>query len=128
MESITDLINSREKIKGSERNSILKEIYELYLKDRHSRKIANWRRYCIYLRNHKIENTPDQQQKFKKSNLFIRELPPKVIAIKLAHIPTKDLYYLKSVCVDKANRKESVGAFLLGSIKIQNENNSTSVR
>ena len=48
---------------------------------------------------------------------YKKPLPVRVIAIKLAHIPTKDLYYLRSCCLDRLMRNESVGKYLLGSIK-----------
>ncbi len=117
MQSIQEILQSNNKEKGSERNSVLKEIYDLYFNDRLSRKLENWKRYCNYLRNNKIQNSPVEVIKFQKSKLYIKELPPKTIAIKLSHIPTKDLYYLLSICKDKKNRKESIGAFILGSIK-----------
>ena len=34
-----------------------------------------------------------------------KKFPARMIAIKLSHIPTKDLYYIKSVFQDTSNRK-----------------------
>jgi hypothetical protein len=106
------------KEKGSERSSIIKEIYKFYQDDKQNRKKENWKRYCQWCRdNHKPKGS---EQSFKKTKLYIKELPVKVIAIKLSHVPTKDLYYIKSECFDKFSRGENVGSYLLGSIKISN--------
>lgn len=121
MQSIQEILNNPSTKRGSERNSILKDIYQIYQNERQQRKVANWKRYIQYLKNNRFPNNPIQQKIFKKSKLFIKELPPKVIAIKLSHIPTKDLYYVLSVCKDKARRNESAGAFIFGSIKISND-------
>jgi len=41
----------------------------------------------------------------------------RTLAIKLGHIPTKDLYYLESICKDAKNRGGSYSKVLFGSIK-----------
>lgn len=41
--------------------------------------------------------------------------PARLIAVKLAHIPTKDLYYLQSTC----NKAKSFGACFWWSIKVK---------
>lgn len=117
MLSIQEILHTREPAHGSERNSILKEIYDFYYNDRFNRKIENWKRYIIWLKNNKIPNNESSQKAFRKSKLFIKILSPKVIAIKLSHIPTNDLYYLKAICKEKRDLKESIGAYILGSIK-----------
>ena len=118
MQSINEILQNRIKTKGSERNSVLKEIYFCYENDKTNRRKENWKRYCKWCRDWKLPNNKESENKFKKSKFFIKELSPKVLAIKLAHIPTKDLYYVRSVAKDKYNRGENVGAFILGSIKI----------
>ncbi len=119
MPSIQEILNTREKVKGSERNSILKEIYTIYEND-NSLRIENWKRYCKWCREfRKKHDLKENHALFKKSKKYLKKLTPKQIAIKLSHIPTSDLYYIKSVCVDKANRKESIGAYLLGSVKVK---------
>ncbi len=42
----------------------------------------------------------------------------KRVAMKLAHVPTKDLYYFLSVCKDSKNRNGSFGKCFFGSLKI----------
>lgn len=41
----------------------------------------------------------------------------RAVAIKLSHIPTKDLYYLKSICLDSKNRHGSFSKCFFGSLK-----------
>jgi len=108
----------QKKKKTSERAEVISRIYELYLGDRQNRKKENWKRYCAWCRENKLPKGKESENKFRKSKMFIQELPVKVIAIKLS--PFKDLptlYYIKSVCEDKYNRGENIGAYLLGSIK-----------
>ena len=119
MEHIQDLLNNRIEVGDrNERRVLLREIYGLYLKDRVGRKKDNWKRYCRWLREKKMENLATAQKDFKKTKLFIHESTPRNLAVKLSHIPTKDLYYMKSVAQDKLNRKESVGGFIFSSIKL----------
>lgn len=107
-----------DKPKGSEKNSILKEIYEFYINDKQNRRKENWRRYCAWCRANK--KPKGSEKEFKKTKLFIKELSPKVIAIKLSFIKDlNDLRFIRSICHDKFNRGENVGAYLLGSIKVK---------
>jgi hypothetical protein len=57
-----------------------------------------------------IINEERKGTKFKPTTI-------KLLAIKLAHIPTNDLYYMKSICTDSKNRHGSFGKCLFGSIK-----------
>ena len=41
------------------------------------------------------------------------------LAIKVSHIPTKDLYYFMSVCKDYKNRQGSFSKCFFGSLKIK---------
>lgn len=47
------------------------------------------------------------------------KLAPRYIAIKVAHIPTKDLYYLMSICKDGKNRNGSFGKVFFGALKVK---------
>ena len=76
------------KPKRSERAELISQIYKLYSDD--------------------FVPTP----KYKKP------MPVRFICVKLSHIPTKDLYYVLSVCRDKYNRGERVGSYLLWSVKV----------
>ena len=102
MLSIQELLNKREKPKfNSERNEILAELLEMSLLEN---KVENYCRYKFWLKKNK--GTPDE---FKKAKLpknlgYIKPITKKYFAIKLAHIPTKDLYYLKSMKNDYKNR------------------------
>ena len=51
---------------------------------------------------------------------------PKFLGIKLAHIPTQDLYFVFSVGMDYKKRNGSFSKYLFGSIKVQNERIQTS--
>lgn len=116
--SIGDIIQERYKQKPkhkSERNEVISEIYLCYQNDKQNRKKENWKRYCLWCRENKMPK--GSEKLFKKTKFYLKELTPKVVAIKLAHIPTKDLYYIKSIVKDKYNRGENVGAYLLGSVK-----------
>lgn len=43
----------------------------------------------------------------------------KLLAIKLSHVKTADLYYLDSVCKDYENRSGSYSKCLFGSLKVK---------
>jgi len=120
MPSIDQLIKEREtnKPKLNERQFVLKEIYELYLKDESHRKVANWKRFCSWCRTNK--KGKESLNEFKKSKQFIKPISAKLLAIRFSHLKVSDLYYMLSVAKDKKNRGENVGGFLLGSIKAQN--------
>lgn len=45
----------------------------------------------------------------------------KLLAIRLAHIPTQDLYYLKSIALDSKRRGGSFSKTVYGSIKVKND-------
>ena len=120
MESIANLIkpyNYIRKKRSSERGDVLKELYLLYLGDIGNRKKANWKKYCEWCKINRKGNTKENQQLFKKSKMFIKELSEKSFAIILAPQKLPTLYYMKSVAQDKKNRSENIGGYLLNSIK-----------
>lgn len=122
MQPISELVkpyNYIRKTKASERAQIISEIYEIYLQDKIGRKIANWKRYVEWCRTWKQEKGKESENKFKKSKFYLKELTVSQLCYFLSHIPTKDLYFTRSVVLDKLNRKESIGGYLLGSVKIQ---------
>jgi len=63
-----------------------------------------------------LEELLEEVNKERKGTKF-KPTTIKLLAIKLAHIPTQDLYYLKSICTDYKNRKGSFSKCLYGSIK-----------
>lgn len=118
MESIEALLGNRVKVSdANERRVVIREIYEIYVKDGSGRRKENWKRYCKWCRENKWENSVENQKKFRKTKLFINESPARNLAVKMAHVPTKDLYYIKSVAQDKLNRGEPIGGFIFGSLK-----------
>lgn len=44
----------------------------------------------------------------------------RAVAMKVAHIPTTDLYYLDSICRDAKNRGKKYGFVFFGSLKVKN--------
>lgn len=119
MQPIQELLNTRVKPKQkSERNEIVAELYEMYTFEN---KVENYVRYKHWLKNNK--GTPND---FKKEKLpvgfsYYKPINSKYFAIKLAHIPTKDLYYLRSMKNDFKNRngykRSAFTKWLFGSIK-----------
>ena len=106
------------------RNDLFKQIYSFYYTEQEKmlKKKANWKRYVQYLKDNKLPNTFDNQKKFKKSKFFIRKMTDKQMAcFFLAHVKTDDLWYVRSICYDKMNRKESVGAYIMSLISNKNE-------
>lgn len=125
MESIGSLLSlsnerKEEKIEKSSRAQITKEIYALYISDQERlfRKKENWKRFIHYC---KTQHLPFKeklvQETYKKSKVFIKEYDIRTFCIRIAHIPTSDLYYVQSICKDKYHRNEAIGAWLFSAIK-----------
>jgi hypothetical protein len=116
LEQLKDKLENPVKEKHlNERQTILKEIYTFYLSDEIHRKKANWSRFCSWC--HTNKKGKESLAEFKKSKQFIKPITAKELAIRLAHIKTSDLYYIKSECVSRNRRGEDVGGFILGAIK-----------
>lgn len=121
MLSIADLLkNSKpeEKKPRSERADLINQIYEFYRK---SNKSENWKRYIKWLRYNKFKHSQQSIQNFKKHKDCLKARLIKSFAIMLAHIPTKDLYYILSIARDKDNRKENFSGWLMGEIYKKSE-------
>jgi hypothetical protein len=58
----------------------------------------------------------------ERMNTKYKSLSGRVLAIKVSHIPTQDLYYLLSVCKDYMNRKGSFSRCFFGSLKVERKN------
>lgn len=101
--------------KGSQRNDILRQIYSFYDSDREVflTKKKNWKRYIEFLKENKLKDTKENQERFKKSKKFIKKMSSSTVAYFVSHIPTNDLYYVLSVVKDKSFRNESVGAYIM---------------
>ncbi len=111
MLSIQDIIKQKIESLGkkekslNERQSLLKELYEVYELEN---KYENYYRYRHWLG--KKPKTDENVKEFKKVKLaidkkYIKPITKSFFAIKLSHIPTKDLYYLTSMKKDSVNRK-----------------------
>lgn len=48
-----------------------------------------------------------------------KQMKPAYLGVKLAHIPTKDLYYLHTQALDYEKRKGSYGKYIFGAIKVK---------
>ncbi len=125
MESIGSLISLRKesneiKIEKSSRAQITKEIYVLYTSDQEKlfRKKENWKRFIEHCKGQRLPfKEKTVQEAYKKSKVFIKEYDIKTFCIRIAHIPSDDLYYVLSICKDKYHRNEQIGAWLFSAIK-----------
>ena len=112
---LSNYLQNKKFTKGSQRNDILRQIYSFYDSDREVflTKKKNWKRYIEFLRENKIKDSKENQERFKKSKKFIQKMSPSTVAYFVSHIPTNDLYYVLSVVKDKSFRNESVGAYIM---------------
>lgn len=116
MLQIGELINKREKVLKSERSQIIKEIYDIYScpQQQELRRIKNFQSYIEWCKERrKYPHDAFEQQNFKRHKRYIKQLPAKVMAIQLSVFKDlKDLYYIKSLFVDRNSRNQPVGSFL----------------
>jgi hypothetical protein len=121
MQDIKDLILNKEAqaLCKSERAEMIKQIYDIYTSphERILRKKENWKRYILYLKSFRFNHTPETIKQFKKTSQYIKEQPVKSLCFFLSHIPTKDLYFIRSEMLDYKNRGKSASAYLFASIK-----------
>lgn len=105
--------------RSSERSECIEAIYAVYTSEseRVGRKRENWHRYITYLREQRESDTIPAQARFKRSRSFVKEQEIKSFCYFLSHIPTKDLYYIRSVMQDKLTRGELCSGWLFGTIK-----------
>lgn len=98
---------------------LLSDVYALYNTPHEAllRKTENWKRYRAYCVKHRLPKGTASEQRFKFSKHFLKPVPQNRLWFFLSHIPTKDLYYILSVCRDKANRGESVGSYIIGATR-----------
>ena len=112
---LSNYLQNKKFTKGSQRNDILRQIYSFYDSDREVffTKKKNWKRYIEFLKENKLKDTKENQDRFKKSKKFIKKMSSSTVAYFVSHIPTNDLYYVLSVVKDKSFRNESVGAYIM---------------
>ena len=101
---------------ASERAEIVSKIYPHYL---YWNKDSNIKTFLeIYKDTAKIKNKKLQED-FKQSKKYYPPMEVKLYCIKIAHIPTKDLYYILSIANDMKNRKQNFNKWLFSQIKIK---------
>lgn len=109
------------KKKITQRGFYTQEIYDIYSSEtqRLFRKKENWKRYCNWARENKLADNKENQAKFKKTKLFIKEHSLKTICYFLAPIPTSSLDYIVSVAKDMQNRKQNFSCYLMSNLIIK---------
>src|SRR3990167_7998137 len=98
-----------------ERHVLLQDIYNLYNTEQETilRRIENWKRYIAYCKKNRVPKGVASEQKFKFYKEFLHKITidrggkTKPIWLLMSHLKNKDLYFVLSVCRDKANRGES---------------------
>lgn len=125
MENIfTNYQIQRPKMKTSKRAEFISQIFGIYSSEsqRLFRKKENWKRYCNWARENKLADTKENQTKFKKTKLFIKEHSLKTICYFLAPIPTSSLDYIVSVAKDMQNRNQNFSGYLMGNLILKVDN------
>lgn len=115
MNNLSDILKQWEpQVARSNRAAILQDIISLYRTEQETklRKLKNIERYKKWLRENRIRRTPETDMKFKKSNLFLKELSDKTICVMLGHVKTNDLDLVYSNCKDLSARGKSVASYV----------------
>lgn len=114
----------RPKIKTSKRAEFISQIFDIYSSEaqRLFRKKENWKRYCNWARENKLADNKENQTKFKKTKLFIKEHSLKTICYFIAPIPTSSLDYIVSVAKDMQNRNQNFSGYLMGNLFLKGDN------
>lgn len=109
------------KKKTSQRAEFIKVIFDIYSSETQKmfRKKSNWKRYCDWARENHLADNKENQEKFKKTKLFIKEHSLKTICYFLAPIPTSSLDYIVSVAKDMQNRKQNFSGYLISNLIIK---------
>ena len=117
----------------SNRNALLKQLYELYVSQPEINRKENRKRYHAFVRLHcpavckkagfdkeKYFAFKDEFRKAKlpKDQQFVKYIPENRFWFKFTHIPTEDLNYVISVARDKYNRGSCVAQYIMGSVKV----------
>jgi len=106
-------------VKRSERAEIVSEIEEILNSGQEQKhtKIANWKRYIEYLKEHHVKDSEVYREMFRQSRQFLKPLQGNNLYFLLSHIPTEDLYHVKSVLKDREFSKLPLTGYLIWSIK-----------
>ena len=93
---LSNYLQNKKFTKGSQRNDILRQIYSFYDSDREVflTKKKNWKRYIEFLKENKLKDTKENQDRFKKSKKFIKKMSPSTVvhALRLPSIAMKPAY------------------------------------
>lgn len=103
----------------TERSTLVDDIYGVYTsnQERTFRKKENWKRYVKWLKTNRTPHSHDMMIRFKRSKLFIKEMTYQSITFKLAHIPTRDLYYIRSEALNIHQAGKKFSPWLFYSLK-----------
>lgn len=100
----------------SQRADILSQIIAIYRDPKEDilRKKLNFSTFIAYCKRYRLRwKDQSTQSEFKRSKLYLKPLTDTRIAIILSKLSLKDLYYVLSVCKDRLNRSENVGAYIV---------------
>lgn len=119
MKSLQEIIKTKpkEKLSKSPRTQVIKEIYQMYdsLTEKKVRRDENIKRYRVLLQHNGLKHNKDMYIIFSRTKTFIRPITPSGMAYWLSPFKKmQDLFYIKSVCKDRNNRGESIGAYIIG--------------
>lgn len=117
MQQINNLLKLPEQKKvRSQRADVLSQIIEVYRdpKEDISRKRLNMSIFIAYCKKYHLRwKDQSTQTEFKRSKIYLKPLTDTRIAVALSKLNLKDLYYVLSVCKDRLNRSENVGAYII---------------
>lgn len=107
----------------NERNYLMNEIYSLYFteQERVHNKKYRWKLYVGWLKENRLPDTKENQEKFKKTKIFKNTKgfsAKRMASFFLSHVKTKDLYFVLSVVKDRYNRNQSVGQYIKSLVNI----------
>ena len=126
MEELQNIFKNYEipkKKKTSKRAEFVSEIFDIYNSETQKlfRKKENWKRYCNWARENKLSDSKENQTKFKKTKLFIKEHSLTTICYFLAPIPTSSLDYIVSVAKDMQNRNQNFSGYLMRNLIVKSK-------
>jgi hypothetical protein len=90
----------------------MREIYDFYKAEYDKRRKENWKRYCSWCRVNRLPNTKENQTRFKRNKLYIKEISFESMKYLLKHIPLEDLSYFTSTGKEFYHTGRNFGAWL----------------
>jgi hemerythrin len=98
--------------KKEKREILMREIFSYYKAEAGKRKMENWKRYCKWCRENRLSDIKENQQKFKKTRMYIKEMTLESLSWLLRHIPQEDLHYFVSTGKEFSYTDRSFGGWL----------------